>query len=228
MYHAIGSSALGDELGIYSLHPTLFRQHMDYLAEHHQGQVCALDPSRPFGQKTEIAITFDDGYLDNLTVAAPILVERGIPFTVFVVSDFVRDRRSGFLDPTSLRELAGLPGVTIGAHGATHVALSACNDAEALHEFISSRHYLEDVLGREVTTMAYPYGATNRHIRSLAAQADYQRATCSQAGVNRVGRDPLLLARTDITAHDSLRVFRQKLHGDWDWYRWRQQDPACL
>lgn len=32
----------------------------------------------------EVVITFDDGYKDNLTVAAPILKKYGLPFTVFI------------------------------------------------------------------------------------------------------------------------------------------------
>lgn len=34
-------------------------------------------------------ITFDDGYLDNYTNALPILKEYGLPFTVFVATDFM-------------------------------------------------------------------------------------------------------------------------------------------
>lgn len=34
-------------------------------------------------------ITFDDGYADNLTVALPILEQLGLPFTVFVATDYL-------------------------------------------------------------------------------------------------------------------------------------------
>ena len=35
------------------------------------------------------AITFDDGYRDNLEIAAPILKRRGLPATLFVASGFI-------------------------------------------------------------------------------------------------------------------------------------------
>lgn len=93
-------------------------------------------------------------------------------------------------------------------------------------ELISSRVYLEDLLGIEVSTMSYPYGAVDRRVRNAAHMAGYRRAACSYFEINKKDRDPLLLARTEINSHDEQRVFLQKLRGGWDWYRWRRQDPA--
>jgi peptidoglycan/xylan/chitin deacetylase (PgdA/CDA1 family) len=228
MYHAIGTPALGDKLGLFSLSPERFRQHMALLAGWTQGQVVAFDAASTTGTGCRVAITFDDGYLDNLEVAAPILGELGLPFTVFVISEFVRQAKAGFLSPDALRALAAVPGAQIGAHGANHVALTQCDQATLRNELTSSRHYLEDVLGREVRTLAYPYGAADRRVRDAALEAGYQLGACSLAGINTPERDPLLLARTEIVSFDNARVFDQKLHGDWDWYRWRTQDPACL
>lgn len=228
MYHAIGTPALGDTLGLFSLSPERFREQMALLAGWAQGQVVDFDDAALRGEGCRVAITFDDGYLDNLEVAAPILGELGLPFTVFVTSEFVRHGKEGFLSPDALRALAALPGAQIGAHGANHVALTQCDEATLRNELTSSRHYLEDVLGREVRTLAYPHGAANRRVRDAALAAGYQLGACSLAGINSLERDPLLLARTEIVSFDSARVFAQKLHGDWDWYRWRTQDPACL
>lgn len=228
MYHAIGTPALGDTLGIFSLSPTLFREQMDYLARYHAGRVKDLHPEIQIGQAADLAITFDDGYLDNLEIAAPILVERKFPFTIFVTSDFVRSERKGFLSPAKLRELADLPGVRIGAHGAKHVALSECDDKTLADELRSSRQTLEEIIGKPVNSMAYPYGAANRRVREAAAAAGYQLAACSYADTNLPERDRLLLGRTEILSDDSLRSFKQKLKGNWDWRRWRTPDPTRL
>jgi peptidoglycan/xylan/chitin deacetylase (PgdA/CDA1 family) len=228
MYHAIGTSALGDTLGLFSLSPERFRQHMALLGACKHVRVVEFDAAALNGKGCRVVITFDDGYHDNLEVAAPILSELGFPFTVFVTSEFVRSRKAGFLSPSTLRALAALPGAQIGAHGANHVALTQCDDATLRKELMSSRSYLEDVLGCEVRTLAYPYGAADRRVRDAALAAGYSLGACSQAGLNSAVRDPLLLARTEIVSFDSKRVFAQKLHGDWDWYRWRTKDPACF
>jgi peptidoglycan/xylan/chitin deacetylase (PgdA/CDA1 family) len=39
-----------------------------------------------------VALTFDDGYLDNATVAAPVLAAAGLPATFFLVPDFLSGR----------------------------------------------------------------------------------------------------------------------------------------
>ncbi|MEY3720520.1 MAG: hypothetical protein RL618_1039, partial [Pseudomonadota bacterium] len=142
MYHAIGAPALGDTLGLFSLSPERFRQHMALLAGWQQGRVVDFDAAALSGAGCRVAITFDDGYLDNLEVAAPILGELGLPFTVFVTSEFVRLGKTGFLSPDALRALAALPGAQIGAHGANHVALTQCDQATLRNELTSSRHYL--------------------------------------------------------------------------------------
>lgn len=226
LYHAIGSPALGDTRGLFSIRRDVFEQQMDHLSAEHGGAVVGLDPDLSFESNAQIAISFDDGYQDNLDVAAPILVSRGLPFTVFVTADFVRKSRSGFLTPSGLRELAAVPNVRIGAHGATHVALSECDDAQLRDELHSSKRYLEDTIGRDVFTMAYPYGAADRRVRDAVGAAGYRLAASSYALVNDAKRDRLMLGRTEVLGGDSLRVFRQKLHGDWDWRCRLTKDPA--
>jgi peptidoglycan/xylan/chitin deacetylase (PgdA/CDA1 family) len=226
MYHAIGTPALGDTLGLFSLPTEHFRQHMALLAKWTQGWVVDFNSNALNDVGCRVAITFDDGYLDNLEKAAPILCGLSLPFTVFVTSEFIRSGKAGFLSPAALRALAALPGVQIGAHGASHVALTQCDETSLRNELTRSRYYLEDLIGMPVKTMSYPYGAVDLRVRMAAAEAGFTLAACSHAGLNKLGRDPLLLCRTEVVKYDNVRLFKQKLHGDWDWYKWRNRDPA--
>jgi peptidoglycan/xylan/chitin deacetylase (PgdA/CDA1 family) len=226
MYHAVGTQALGDENGLFTIAPERFRRHAEVLASGRDGAVAGLEQGLGYTADRTVAITFDDGYLDNLRVAAPLLIRLGLPFTVFVTSSFVAQQRPGFLARSDLFELASLPGVTIGAHGANHVPLTRCSDLELQAELTTSKRYLEEAIGREVGAIAYPYGEVDRRVRDAAVRAGYRTGVCSHFGLNANGRDAMLLKRNVILASDSERVLRQKLRGDWDWYGMRTRDPA--
>lgn len=227
MYHAIGTPAFGDSLGIFSVTPEKFRYQMTQLANYKCSELTAFSEPLNLQAGNRVAVTFDDGYLDNFEVAGPIMVELNIPFTVFVVSEFVRNRKPGFLCLSSLRALASLPGAQIGAHGANHVPLTKCDNKTLKNELISSKHFLEDILGKEVCTISYPYGAVDIRVRDAALAAGYRLGASSVAGLNKIGRDPMIFSRTEILSYDDKRVFFQKLKGNWDWYRWRTGDVCA-
>jgi peptidoglycan/xylan/chitin deacetylase (PgdA/CDA1 family) len=215
MYHAVGTPIPEDSLGLYTLAPERFGEQMRAVAED------TSMPVRNFGEAAGaaqgLAITFDDGYRDALTAAAPLLAGLGLPFTVFVTTDYVRSGDRIYLTPQELRELAACPGATIGSHGVSHARLVECPDATLRNELTDSRSYLEDLLQRSVTTLSYPHGATDSRVRDAVEAAGYELAACSRFGTNRGDRDPLLLKRTDIWSVDGFDEFRSKVAGDWDW-----------
>ena len=217
MYHAVGGEALDDAGHLYSIAPDRFAGHMRSLT----GKFDVVSLAAGVATGRGLAITFDDGYRDNLTIAAPLLVEASLPFTVFVTTDFVADDRSHYLSRAELRHLASLPGATIGAHGRSHRRLTGCDDTELADELGGSRAWLEDLLGKPVTIMSYPHGAVDARVRGAVAKAGYQTAACSRFGTFRRGDDPLLIARTEIWAEDDTARLHSKAAGHWDWLRWR-------
>ena len=227
MYHAVESRVPGDTLDVFRVTPGLFSKQMAALAAFPDSVVAGIRNAVPARAPLQVAITFDDGYRDNLRLAAPVLLKHGFAFTVFATAGFIRSGKEPFLSPTELRELAALPQVTIGAHGVTHVPLTRCDDRQLREELTGSKHYLEDLLGRPVKELAYPHGAVDRRVRDAAGLAGYDLGATSHFNINTAGRDPLLLARNAILASDDVRAFIQKLRGDWDWYRWRSPDPAA-
>jgi len=215
MYHSIGSMAYGDVDGFYNIAPERFKEHMRIFSEFASGRVFRLNEMPEQG----VAITFDDGYRNSLEVVAPILTDLNIPFTVFITPSFVLSGQPEYLSVTGIRELAAVPGVSIGAHGYSHCHLTECNTNQLHEELENSRKWLEDILGRPVTAMSYPYGAVDQRVRNAAAAAGYLFAASSRFGDNLSDRDSLCLARTDIWAQDGRRTFRAKLNGNWDWLR---------
>ncbi|MEM7078065.1 MAG: polysaccharide deacetylase family protein [Pseudomonadota bacterium] len=68
---------------------SIFRQQLQWLQAHHR--MVTLDELLRDATPGCIAITFDDGFADNLLRAAPILSEMQIPATVFVITSRLGD-----------------------------------------------------------------------------------------------------------------------------------------
>ena len=58
------------------------------------------------------------------------------------------------------------------------------------------------------------------NLLQAAIKAGYSLGTSVKFGINENNHNPLLLSRTDIWAHDDLKIFREKIKGFWDWIGW--------
>ena len=174
----------------------------------------------PFGSalRDTISITFDDGYTDALTVIAPLLCARQIPFHVFVSSARMNGSDRKYLSPAQVAELANMPGVTIGAHGATHRSLTSLSPSELAAELQASKVDLETVLKKPVSTMSYPYGHVNDEVRKAAQDAGFTFAATSKWGFNESSGNPLLQRRIDMWSGDTKRTVENKILGHWNWF----------
>ncbi|MBN2311374.1 MAG: polysaccharide deacetylase family protein [Candidatus Hydrogenedentes bacterium] len=217
-YHSVGSREHEMNVSVEA-----FRAQMAWLAEH-----CRPIPLAEAAQAAPgVAVTFDDGYRDNLTHAAPVLHEFGIPATVFVVAG----RMGGMLDhdhdpaTSSLltwdeaRELASA-GVEIGAHSMSHRRLAHLDPAEQRDEIAESARLIERHLGAPPASFAYPFGAATDYTETtvrLVRECGFTCAVSNRYGTNRAGADAWTLRRIWIDATDSPASFRAKVDGRLDW-----------
>lgn len=222
-YHAVGAVIPGDPYGL-SVSPEAFARQMEAVASGRFGRPVSLGGARLDGS-AELAVTFDDGYEDTLTAAAPVLARLSLPFSVCVTPGLI-DAGRPHLSWPELKELALVPGCEIGAHGLTHVRLDSLDDAALSRELSESRRRLEDAVGHPVAVMTWPHGAASRRAAVAARAAGFARAACSLYGLNEAGREPRLLKRVEITGFDDGRDFEGKASGAWDWFALRQGDPA--
>jgi peptidoglycan/xylan/chitin deacetylase (PgdA/CDA1 family) len=82
MYHRV-ADAPDDPYGL-AVAPDHFAAHVDHLRR--RGGVVPLTEILRPSRALQVAITFDDGYVDNLTCAAPLLADAGLPATYFITS----------------------------------------------------------------------------------------------------------------------------------------------
>src|SRR5437660_4374246 len=129
-----------------------------------------------------VAITFDDGYRDNLRVALPLLEKYSLPMTLFVVAGFVD--REGYLSEEELREMSRHPLVTIGAHGLWHRHFNRLTLDEAHFELVESRRLLEGIIHEQVDLLACPFGECGGALDRVSAMCGYRAPWLKWNGTN--------------------------------------------
>src|SRR5207237_2906954 len=102
-----------------------------------------------------VVLTFDDAWADNHVHALPPLVEHGLPATVYAPSRLLGT--PGYMATGQLQEMADA-GIAVGGHSRTHPDLRGCPDTELESETTGSKDDLEALLGRPVSSFAYPTG----------------------------------------------------------------------
>jgi peptidoglycan/xylan/chitin deacetylase (PgdA/CDA1 family) len=230
LYHSVGARLDGGRLGL-SGQVDAFAEQICWLRQESGLAIVSLTEGVArltvggLDRGTAVAVTFDDGFRDTLTVATPVLERYAVPFTAFVTSRFLTDPPTPgvYLDAVELRALAGRPLAAIGAHGHTHRPLSRLDDDALLAELRLSSSTLAEVTGASPTMMSYPHGAVDGRVVRSAAAAGFRLGSTSLLGVNRRGIELLRLCRTEIDAGDGLAAFIGKVRGDYDWYRVKQR-----
>jgi peptidoglycan/xylan/chitin deacetylase (PgdA/CDA1 family) len=95
LYHRVAVE--GNDVFSLCVSPENFQEQVEVLAR--QAKVVGLDEIMKGSSKGgRVAITFDDGYADNLEAALPIAERYEVPFTVFVTSEMVGSKRGFWWD----------------------------------------------------------------------------------------------------------------------------------
>ena len=224
MYHNIDRAPKGVKLrGLY-VSPERFRRQMALLYRFgYQGlsMSAALPYIRGEAKGKVVAITFDDGYRDNLENALPVLQHYGFTATCYMVSaalgaDNAWDAAElGVHKPLmSAKELRQwqAAGMEVGAHSRHHPRLPDLTEADLLNEMTGSRQDLEKLLAVPVTQFCYPYGAAGQREREAAKQAGFLAAVTVRRGRARAGEeDPFDLPRVMVGGHHGPHVFPMQI-----------------
>ena len=97
-----------------------------------------------------------------------------------------------------VKEIAGTPGMSIGAHTVTHPHLSHLSPDEVEREILESRRQIEENIGQPVRHFAYPYGDVSDQAVRILRQNDFECAGTLTYGRNTRLTDPYKLNRVQI------------------------------
>ena len=159
-----------------------------------------------------LAITFDDGYLGNATIAAPILERRSQRACFFVTTQYVGTNYVPFWDAEKkiqsrwmkwddVRSLRAR-GHDVGSHTETHPDLGVISMGDARREIGGGSARLDSELGEYSGLFAYPFGGRknmSEENQSMLKELGLRCSLSAYGGTVRPGDDPLRLKRITIS-----------------------------
>ncbi len=167
-----------------------------------------------------VGITFDDGYLNNLTAALPVLQKHGFTSTCFVVDGLLGTTNSWDVE----KGIAQTPlmsgqqllhwqagGQEVGAHTIDHVDLLSMDEITAWKQIAKSKTTLQTLLNKPVNHFCYPYGRFDARHETMAKQAKYETATTTVRGRVHTATNMLTLPRVPVVNSTTLPVFWLKI-----------------
>jgi len=204
-YHSIscGNSPL-------KISPELFAAQMEWLRNNTRvvplGEIVSTLASHgPLPERT-VALTFDDGFQDFYTSAAPLLHRWGLPATVFLPTGYCGRTndwpgqpdwvaQEPLLNWEYVGELAR-QGFEFGAHSVNHPVLTRLPPLVAELEIAQCKVQIEEHVGQPVEFFCYPYGRWNPAVRNMVNQ-HYKGACATIARAINPGSDLFALPRID-------------------------------
>jgi peptidoglycan/xylan/chitin deacetylase (PgdA/CDA1 family) len=208
-YHRVAEDGPQD-LRDYRAAPARFAAQMQWLADHGYAAISLpqLEAHVWSGEELPpraVLISFDDGYLDVLTHAAPVMARHGFVGAMFLVSDRIGQAAiwdDAFGPPARLLDGGQLKalrrrGWSFGAHGARHAPLTGLSPDELRKELSGCRKSLARRLGA-CTTLAYPYGDVDEAIAREAYALGFRLAFTCEPATWRRGRPVMTFPRLTV------------------------------
>jgi peptidoglycan/xylan/chitin deacetylase (PgdA/CDA1 family) len=171
-------------------------------------------------------VTFDDGLTCVIENALPELLQRKIPFTIFVPTGYIGKLPAWIKEDTykdtvmtegQLNSLAKNDMIAIGSHCITHSNLLFLDNKSAKIEISKSKIDLESIIGLKVKLLSFPHGGYNATHVKLAREAGYERVfTILPTYINSELND-FVMGRVRVDPSDWRLEYKLKLLGAYRW-----------
>ena len=160
--------------------------------------VSALENGTPLPQHT-IGITLEGAYRSTFENAVPLLLEAGLPFTIFLSPERI-DRNSDFyLNWREIKRLARSDLVTIGAMSYSYDHLIRMDENEQRRQITRSIARFQEELGSAPGFFAWPHGEYTAALQKILPEHGFRAGFGQQSGVAAHSSDMTALPRFSMT-----------------------------
>lgn len=194
-----------------SVTPANFEAQMEYLAIEGYTPIRVSDLAEhllsgaPLPPKP-IALTFDDGYLDNYQNAFPVLKNYRFTATFNVITDFIDGKKPGYMNWDQLEELA-IERFEIGAHTLDHPDLFRKPRAFQEQQIAGSKAVIEARIGTPVKTFTYPSSQYDATTIEVIRSAGYLAALSELQGTRQSSDQIYELQRIRVRGSYTVKEF---------------------
>ena len=217
MYHAVGYETGPDWPRSLIMRPELFEEHLRSLKEQGYTMVTVEQLAKRLeqGQSVDkyVALSFDDGYKNNHSVALPIMQKYDAKGSFFVINKEMGDKEH--MNEAEIKEMIAA-GMELGSHTYSHAPLAKIDTKYLVWELDTSRYWLKKKFdGYIVRTLAYPNGSYNKTVTEAAQKYGFYRALTGHIGLNTAAtykEAPMEMYRVNVVDDGKgLEGFKRRL-----------------
>ncbi len=156
--------------------PEKFEQLLKYLVKRNSTFCFVSELDEYQGQKNIVALSFDDGFLDNYQYAYPLLKKYNAKATIFLATKIEGIEK---LNIEQIQEMSNSGMIEFGAHTQHHVNLLKLSDDVAYAEMKASKQDVEALVGK-CLSFAYPFGRFNEKHQQMAKDIGFKNAVSTR------------------------------------------------
>ena len=225
MYHMISNQIIGSKKSGLRVSEEMFEKHLRYFVKNNWKFIKMSDLNKYADDEKVVAITFDDGYLDNYKTAFPLLKKYNACATLFLVidrhdNDWSVKKNSKHntgilakeekLSDMQIQEMIDSNIFELGGHTITHPFLPNLTKDEKENEMISCKNILEEKFDTKITSFAYPFGIYSEEDINIIRNSSFESAVTTNEGV--ASMDSIYeLKRIKASGKDNFYAFKLRL-----------------
>jgi len=225
MYHMISDQLDGKKKSGLRVSPEMFEKHLKYFSDNGWKFIKMSELEDYANVPKVVAITFDDGYLDNYTHAMPLLKKYNACATLYLVIDRHNNdwsvkknpkHNSGVLaeekklSDSNIQEMLDSGLFELGGHTITHPYLPNTSLKDKEFEMLECKKILEETFNTKVESFAYPFGIYNKEDVDIIRNSSYDSAVTTKEGTSDL-KSKYELKRIKASGKDNFFAFKLRV-----------------